>query len=908
MAHDVRDFGDEVGATAHGHVHAQVVTEEDHVVDLRLDLVAIAAGERRDGDAFRPNDDRRPRARGAQSKTHRPDPETVDIDLADPVALAHDDAVQAVVLADEAGDESLLRFFVQDLRRRRLLDHPVVEHRHPVGERHRLLLVVGHVDDGHAQGRVNPPDLVLHLLAQAAVESAQRFVHQDEFRFEDESTGDRHALLLAARQLRRLPVLKALELHQAERTLHPLPPKNRLDSADLERKGQIAAHRHVREQGVVLEHHADAPLVGRQIVNRPAADPDRARRRRLESGEHHQAGRLAGAGRPEQSQELASFDLQVQAPHHEVAAVVALVYANELNVGDGALAALVRDRDAHGAVTILGNATLSSPIDFRTHPDRYRHWRLKIEPPLAFLTLEVDEQAGLRPGYQLKQNSYDLGVDFELYDATQRLRFEHPQVHAVVLRSDRDRIFCAGANIGMLGASSHQLKVNFCKFTNETRLAIEDACQHSGQRYLCAVRGTAAGGGYELALACDRILLADDGSSAVSLPEVPLLGVLPGTGGLTRLLDKRRVRRDRVDLFCTLEEGIKGRRAVEWNLVDELLPRSSFDEDAAARALELAAGSDRPADADGVAWPEIAPELESDSLVYSTLRIDFDRELGAARLTVLGPTEPPAGRASEALARDAVFWPLILARELDDALLHLRLNETRIGQLVIQSRGDLEAVAAFDALLHRERGHWLVREVLLYWKRVLKRLDLTARSVFTLIEPGSCFTGFLFELALAADRSYMFEGEAEDGGPAPQVALGELNFGAFPTPNGLSRIATRFLGQKEEIEKLRSLAGTPLEAEEAERAGLVTEILDDLDWEDEVRIALEERASFSPDALTALEANLRFPGPETMESRIFGRLSAWQNWIFQRPNAVGEEGALRLYGTGRRPRFDRERI
>ena len=555
---------------------------------------------------------------------------------------------------------------------------------------------------------------------------------------------------------------------------------------------------------------------------------------------------------------------------------------------------------------------MSSPIDFRTHPDRYRHWRLKIEPPLAFLTLEVDEQAGLRPGYQLKQNSYDLGVDFELYDATQRLRFEHPQVHAVVLRSDRDRIFCAGANIGMLGASSHQLKVNFCKFTNETRLAIEDACQHSGQRYLCAVRGTAAGGGYELALACDRILLADDGSSAVSLPEVPLLGVLPGTGGLTRLLDKRRVRRDRVDLFCTLEEGIKGRRAVEWNLVDELLPRSSFDEDAAARALELAAGSDRPADAGGVVWPEIAPELESDSLVYSTLRIDFDRELGAARLTVFGPTEPPAGRASEALARDAVFWPLILARELDDALLHLRLNETRIGQLVIQSRGNFEAVAAFDALLHRERGHWLVREVLLFWKRVLKRLDLTARSVFTLIEPGSCFAGFLFELALAADRSYMFEGEAEDGrvggAPPPSIQLGELNFGTFPTPNGLSRIATRFLGRKEEIEKLRSLAGTPLEAEEAERAGLVTEILDDLDWVDEVRIALEERASFSPDALTALEANLRFPGPETMESRIFGRLSAWQNWIFQRPNAVGEEGALRLYGTGRRPRFDRERV
>ena len=547
-------------------------------------------------------------------------------------------------------------------------------------------------------------------------------------------------------------------------------------------------------------------------------------------------------------------------------------------------------------------------IDFRVHPDRYRHWRLQVEPPLAFLTLEVDEQAGLRPGYQLKQNSYDLGVDFELYDATQRLRFEHPEVHAVVLRSDRDRIFCAGANIGMLGASSHQLKVNFCKFTNETRLAIEDACQHSRQRYLCAVRGTAAGGGYELALACDRILLADDGTSAVSLPEVPLLGVLPGTGGLTRLLDKRRVRRDRADLFCTLEEGVKGRRAVDWNLVDELLPRSSFDDGAKARALDLAATSDRPTEAGGAPWPEIAPHVEADEVVCSTLRVDFDRELGAARLTVLGPTGPPPANAPEALATSADFWPLVLARELDDALLHLRLNETRTGQLVIQSRGDLGAVAAFDALLHRERGHWFVREVLLYWKRVLKRLDLTARSVFTLIEPGSCFAGFLLELALAADRSYMFEGEAEDGGPAPRVALGELNFGAFPTPNGLSRIETRFLDRKKEIEALRALAGKPLEAEEAERAGLVTEILDDLDWDDEVRIALEERASFSPDALTALEANLRFPGPETMESKIFGRLSAWQNWIFQRPNAVGEDGALRLYGTGRRPRFDRERI
>ena len=619
--------------------------------------------------------------------------------------------------------------------------------------------------------------------------------------------------------------------------------------------------------------------------------------------------------------------------------------------GDGTAA----DAPAAGGAATLdrGMTAQGGGIDFRTAPERYRHWKLTVEPPLAFLTLEVDEGAGIRPGYRLKQNSYDLGVDFELHDATQRLRFEHPEVHAVVLRSDRDRIFCAGANIGMLGASSHQLKVNFCKFTNETRLAIEDACRHSGQRYLCAVRGTAAGGGYELALACDRILLADDGSSAVSLPEVPLLGVLPGTGGLTRLLDKRRVRRDRADLFCTLEEGVKGRRAVEWNLVDELLPRSSFDDDAKARALELAASSDRPSAAGGAAWPEVAPRLEADSLVYSTLRVDFDRELGAARLTVLGPTGEPPADASAALTASAGFWPLVLARELDDALLHLRFNETRVGQLVVESRGDLGVVAAFDAFLHEERGHWFVREALLYWKRVLKRLDLTARSVFTLITPGSCFAGFLLELALAADRAYMFEGDAEDGGPAPHiertwpdgrsaflaasggsgpegprtdkstvpcapaqpnsavgpfVQLSQLNFGAFPTPNGLSRIETRFLGQEDATARLRSLVGVPLEAADAEAAGLVTEVLDDLDWEDEIRIALEERASFSPDALTALEANLRFPGPETLESKIFGRLSAWQNWIFQRPNAVGKEGALRLYGTGRRPRFDRERI
>ena len=557
-----------------------------------------------------------------------------------------------------------------------------------------------------------------------------------------------------------------------------------------------------------------------------------------------------------------------------------------------------------------------SIIDFRTKPDQYRHWRLRIEPPVAYLTMDVDEEAPLRPDYRLKQNSYDLGVDIELYDATQRLRFEHPEVRVVVVESGRERIFCSGANIGMLGASSHQLKVNFCKFTNETRLAIEDASANSGQRYVCVVQGTAAGGGYEIAMACDHIVLADDGSSAVSLPEVPLLGVLPGTGGLTRLVDKRGVRRDLADVFCTLEEGVKGERALEWKLVDELARRSELDEVVRERAREMAAQSDRPEDGRGATLRELERRITSaasgvsESIEYRSLRVALERDLGAAELTVVGPDAPPA--SEDAVVEDLFasadgFWPLEVLRELDDALLHLRVNEPELGLLVLRSAGCLEHVMAYDALLHSRRDHWLVREVLLYAKRVLKRLDVSSRSLFALIDPGSCFGGWLLELALAADRQYMFEGEPDDESlTAPEIALGELSFGSVPMPNGLSRLEVR-LGEVS-ASSLRADIGRSLDARAALERGLVTEVFDDIDWDDEIRLVLEERASFSPDALSAMESNLRFAGPETMESKIFGRLSAWQNWVFVRPNAVGEEGALSLYGTGRRPRYDRERV
>ncbi len=547
-------------------------------------------------------------------------------------------------------------------------------------------------------------------------------------------------------------------------------------------------------------------------------------------------------------------------------------------------------------------------IDTRTDPDSYRHWRLRFEPPIAYLILDVQEEGGLFPGYKLKQNSYDLGVDIELYDAVQRLRFEHPEIRSVVIESGRDRVFCAGANIGMLGTATHQHKVNFCKFTNETRLGIEDASEGSGQRYLTAISGTAAGGGYEVALASDLILLADDGSSAVSLPEVPLLGVLPGTGGLTRLVDKRKVRRDRADIFCTLEEGMKGRRALEWGLVDELIPKSRFAEVVKERALALAETSDRPEGAKGVELVNVDRQVGADQITYSRLRVELDRELGVARFVLLGPDVGAPESLEEVENLGVSFWPLELVRQLDDAILHLRLNESRLGLWLFASEGDAERVMEHDRFLERFRDHWLVREILLFWKRTFKRVDVSARTLFTLLEPGSCFAGFLAELVFAADRSYMFEGDREglEAEPAA-LRLSELNFGPFPTPNGLTRLETRFLGDPERLKESLGLIGEPLEAGRAEEVGLVTMAFDDIDWDDELRIAIEERVSFSSDSLTGLEANLRFPGPETFESKIFGRLSAWQNWIFQRPNAVGEEGALRRYGSGLRPNFDSER-
>ena len=550
----------------------------------------------------------------------------------------------------------------------------------------------------------------------------------------------------------------------------------------------------------------------------------------------------------------------------------------------------------------------SRPIDVRTAPDRYRHWRLRVEGRVAALELDVDESGGLAPGYVLKLNSYDLGVDIELADAVQRLRFEHPEVAAVVIRSGKERVFCVGANIRMLGGSSHAHKVAFCKFTNETRCAIEDASAHSGQRYLCAINATAAGGGYELALAADWILLVDDGTSAVSLPEVALLGVLPGTGGLVRVVDKRRVRRDRADFFSTTEEGIRGARALEWGLVDEIAPSSRFEAAAAARAQALAAATDRPAGARGIRLREIDRRIDGGRIVYAHVEADIDRETRACRICVQGPAQAPPADIEGLTAAGDAFWPLALAREAEDLVLHLRHNEPEIGTLVLASEGGLEAVAAYDAFLLAHREHWLAREVLLYWKRLLKRIDLTSRSIVALVEPGSCFAGFLLDLVLAADRGYMLDGPFEDGGALAAVRLTESNFGCFPGVNGLTRLEARCLDDSEAVSRAHRHIGRDLTAAEAEAHRLVTFTPDDIDWEDEVRIALEERAGFSPDALTGMEASLRCPGPETMESRIFGRLTAWQNWIFQRPNAVGERGALTLYGTGARAGFDRRRV
>ncbi len=548
-------------------------------------------------------------------------------------------------------------------------------------------------------------------------------------------------------------------------------------------------------------------------------------------------------------------------------------------------------------------------IDFRTVPERYRHWRIDITAPIATLSMDVDESAGLVPGYKLKLNSYDLGVDIELYDAVQRLRFEHPEVRTVVIQSGKDKVFCSGANIRMLGISAHGHKVNFCKFTNETRNAIEDASEFSGQRYLCAINGTAAGGGYELAAATDYLMLVDDGNAAVSLPEVPLLAVLPGTGGLTRLVDKRKVRRDLADVFCTLEEGIRGQRAVDWRLVDETVARTAFDQRIQEKAEQMAQSSDRPADAIGVSLTPIEREISDDNIAYSTVRAQLDRTARVVTIVLEGPVNAPPSGSDEMLEQGVDFWPLVLSRELDDLLLHLRFNEAELGTLVFKTSGDTAAVAGFDRWLRENEDHWLVREILLYWKRTLKRVDYTSRTTFALVEPGSCFTGLLAELLFSVDRTYMLEGQFdEDDRPPATIQLTESNFGMFAMGNGLTRLETRFLGEPDTLAGARKLIGSELDALAALDAGLITFAPDDIDWEDEIRLLLEERASFSPDSLTGMEANLRFAGPETVETKIFGRLTAWQNWIFQRPNAVSESGALKSYGTGKRPEYDRKRV
>jgi len=547
----------------------------------------------------------------------------------------------------------------------------------------------------------------------------------------------------------------------------------------------------------------------------------------------------------------------------------------------------------------------AAPIDFRTSPDRYRHWKLSTENGVAYLTMDVNEDGGLKPGYKLKLNSYDLGVDIELADAVQRLRFEHPEVGAVVIRSQRDRVFCSGANINMLGLSTHDHKVNFCKFTNETRLAIEDASHHSSQTYICSINGIAAGGGYELALACEQILLADDGSSAVSLPELPLLAVLPGTGGLTRLVDKRMVRRDHADFFCTTAEGLRGKRAQEWRLVDRLIPPSKLADETRKIAEETAAKSVRPKNAKGIALPTVERTIEGDTIHYGHLTVEIDREGRSANIRINGPASAPP---SDIRAAGANFWPLALARDLDDAMMHLRLNETEIGTWVLTSHGDGALVEAYDALLAKEASNWLVQEIVLYWKRTLKRLDVSSRSLIALVEPGSCFTGTLLEIVLAADRSYMLDGTVEGSNlRAATLRLTPMNFGPYPMGNGLTRLATRFLSDPKHVDELKDRFGETLDAAAADEAGLVTFTPDDIDWEDEVRLAVEERAGFSPDGLIGMEANLRFAGPETMETKIFARLSAWQNWIFQRANATGPEGALKLYGTGKQSKYDRKR-
>jgi benzoyl-CoA-dihydrodiol lyase len=552
---------------------------------------------------------------------------------------------------------------------------------------------------------------------------------------------------------------------------------------------------------------------------------------------------------------------------------------------------------------------MTKRIEFQTDPSQYRHWRVEYDGPIANLFMDVDEDGGLFDGYQLKLNSYDLGVDIELADVVQRMRFEHPEVKVVVMQSAKDKVFCAGANIRMLGGAAHSHKVNFCKFTNETRNTYEAALTDSGQNYICAIKGACAGGGYELALACNHIMLTDDSTSSVSLPEVPLLAVLPGTGGLTRVTDKRKMRRDLADVFCSVEEGVKGKRAVQWRLVDEIFPNSKFDDAVKERARALAEQSTKAEATNGVILGSLHRELTENAVTYSTVEVTMDRAARRSRILIKGPEQDAPADMAGFEAQGDQAWMLRCARELDDAILHLRLNEIELGLVEFQTQGDGDLVTAHEALLLTNADHWLANEVLKYWKRVLKRVDMTSRSLVAIVEHGSCFAGPLAELLWAVDRSYMMMDEFDgDNRPLAAVTLSAGNFGTYPMGNDLTRLQTRFLGTPEAVDTAKLRIGGAIEGEEAEELGLVTFAYDDIDWEDEVRLFMEERASFSPDAMTGMEANLRFAGPETMETRIFGRLTAWQNWIFQRPNAVGEDGALQRYGTGVRGKYNMDRV
>jgi len=545
-------------------------------------------------------------------------------------------------------------------------------------------------------------------------------------------------------------------------------------------------------------------------------------------------------------------------------------------------------------------------VNFQTDPSRYKHWRLSFDGQVATLTMDVAEEGGIRPGYKLKLNSYDLGVDIELHDALQRIRFEHPEIRSVIITSAKNRIFCSGANIYMLGLSSHAWKVNFCKFTNETRNGIEDASAHSGLKFLAACNGATAGGGYELAMACDEIILIDDRSSTVSLPELPLLGVLPGTGGLTRVTDKRKVRRDHADVFCTSQDGVRGQRAKDWRLVDEVVKPQQFAEHVKQRARELADCSDRPLDTKGVALTPLKRTVDEAGMHYECVDVKCNRDARTAIITVSAPESVTAGTVEKALAAGADWWPLKMARELEDAILNLRSNELDLGLWIFKTAGNPETVLAIDEFILNHQETWFIREVLGMIRRTFARIDVTSRSIYAIVEPGSCFAGTLLELALAADRIYMLDTQERESGAT--MTLSEMNFGALPMVNHLGRLAARFYSDEAQIESLRGQIGKQLSAREALKAGLVTAAPDDLDWEDEIRQAIESRAAQSPDALTGLEANLRMGPVESLETRIFGRLSAWQNWIFIRPNAIGANGALKVYGTGAAVKFDWERV